>query len=552
MAELTLQQALDLAQEHLRAGNLPEAEALCLKILAAAPDQADPLHVLGVTQFQMQRREEALETIRRAITIDPKRAPYHCNLGVVLADLDRNAEAIAEYQIAAELNPQYPEPLYNMGNSLRQIGEVDAAIARYRQALTIRPDRETHNNLLYALHLVPGDPAMIFQEHRRWDQLHARPLAAEILPHSNDRDPSRRLRIGYVSADFHQHSVAFFIEPLLANHDAKQVEIFAYSDAIKRDAVTERLQQASHHWQDVRGMGHAELARRIRDDRIDILVDLHGHTAGNRLLVFARKPAPIQVTYCGYPDTTGLSAMDYRITDAQADPPGLTEALHSEKLIRLPRTFLCYRPVPDTPAPQTRKSDGSVSFGSFNSLAKISPMTVALWSEILQRVAGSRLFIKNYRLSDPTAKEILLRRFADRGISPDRLELAGSIVSHIEHLAFYDRIDIALDSYPYNGTATTCEALWMGVPVLTLTGPTHESRVGTSLLHSLGLDAWIARDQREYVRLAGEYAADRAALSRLHVDLRGRMSRSPLMNEPQFARDVEAAYRQIWRLWCRG
>jgi predicted O-linked N-acetylglucosamine transferase (SPINDLY family) len=553
MAELTLQQAMDLAEQHLRAGGLSEAEQLYQQILSVAPDQPDALHLLGVSLIRLHRPEEALERIQKAIAIDANRAAFHSNLGVVLSDLNRNAEAIAAYQKALQLNPQYAEALYNMANSLRQIGEVEQAIQRYREALAIRPDPDTHDNLLYAMHLPAVNPAEIWREHQRWNELYAQPLAGEIQRLANDRNPDRRLRLGYVSPDFHQHSVAFFIEPLWAHHDAKQIEIFAYNDSPKNDAMTQRLEKLAHHWRNVRLRGHAELAQQIRDDRIDILVDLAGHTAANRLLVFARKPAPIQISYCGYPDTTGLRAMDYRITDAQADPPGLTEALHSEKLIRLPRTFLCYRPVADTPAPgASRRTGERIIFGSFNSLAKISLPTIALWAEILKKVPGSGLVIKNHGLADPTAREILPRRFAECGIAADRLELVVAISLHNEHLAFYDRIDIALDTFPYNGTATTCEALWMGVPVLTLGGPTHESRVGASLLHNLRLDAWIAGDTKEYVQLAAKYAADRSGLARLHADLRGRMSRSALMNESQFARDMEAACRHVWRIWCRG
>jgi protein O-GlcNAc transferase len=553
MAELTLQQAMNLAEQHLRAGNFAEAETLYLQILSVATDQPDALHLLGVTQIRLQRPREAIQRIERAIAIDPKRAAFHCNLGVAFSDLDRNAQAIAEYQKALDLNPKYAEALYNMANSLRQIGEVEEAIKRYRDSLAIRADLDTHDNLLYALHLVPGDPVEIFREHRRWDQLYAQPLAAEIREPSNDRNPDRRLRIGYVSPDFHQHSVAFFVEPLWANHDAGQIELFAYNDAAKSDAVTQRLEKLAHHWRNTRQRGHAELAQQIRDDRIDILIDLAGHTASNRLMVFARKPAPIQITYCGYPDTTGMTAMDYRLTDFQADPRGMTEALHSEKLLRLPRTFLCYRPLAGAPAPGVnRRSGGGIVFGSFNNLAKISLPAIASWSEILQKSPESRLLIKNHALADPAAREILLRRFGDRGIGPERLELVAAPDSHNEHLAFYDRVDIALDTFPYNGTATTCEALWMGVPVLSIAGPTHESRVGASILHNLALDAWIARDSAEYVRLATEFAADRASLARLHADLRPRLSGSPLMNESQFARDVEATYRHVWRQFCRG
>ena len=555
MTDLTIHAALDSAKRLHQAGRLQDAQSLYRQILSRQPDHPDALHLLGVIQFQQAQPNAAMELICRAIALDPGRPEFHCNLGVVLADVGRASDAIAAFQHALDLRPLYPEAHHNLGNSLRDMGLMDQAIAHYRQVLAIPPgDVESHHNLVYAMHFIPGDPAAVFQEHLNWNRIHAQPLAGQIPRHSNDAAPDRRLKIGYVSPDFRQHSVGFFLLNLLANHDPAAVEVFCYSDAARPDAATARFQQAAHHWKPVVGVADAQLAQIIIQDQIDILVDLAGHTAGNRLLVFARKPAPIQVSYCGYPDTTGLATMDYRFTDAYADPPGATEQYHSEQLVRLPRCFLCYAPPADGPevGPVPATAAGRITFGSFNSISKLSDATVAMWSQVLSAVPNSRLMIKGQGLTDAPVRQQVLERFAAHGIAADRLELHGRIASLAGHLELYHQIDIALDTYPYHGTTTSCEAMWMGVPVVTLAGKTHASRVGVSLLSNVGLEQLIAQTPEQYVQIAADLAKDLAALSVLRSALRSRLAASPLLDGSGLAREVEAAYRVMWKQWCES
>jgi predicted O-linked N-acetylglucosamine transferase (SPINDLY family) len=367
----------------------------------------------------------------------------------------------------------------------------------------------------------------------------------------NQPDPERRLKIGYVSPDFRTHSVAYFFEGLLRWHDNKVVETFCYALTPHKDETTERLQQQASVWRDVSTLDDAALVKQARADGIDILVDLAGHTARNRLTVFAARAAPVQMTYLGYPSTTGLSRMDYRLTDERADPPG-EEAFHSERLVRLPGCFLCYQPPLRSPsvagAPMVH--NGYITFGSFNNLAKINANVVALWSEILQAVPGSRLLIKNPSLTDGVTAERYRAMFDTHGISSDRTELLGLVPDPQAHLDTYRRIDIALDTFPYNGTTTTCEALYMGVPVITLAGQAHAGRVGLSILGNLGLDELIARSPDDYVSCAASLATNQERICDLRNTLRERLLTSAICDADSFARKVEQAFRQIWHDWC--
>ncbi|HMD55082.1 MAG TPA: hypothetical protein VKJ65_11085, partial [Phycisphaerae bacterium] len=359
---------------------------------------------------------------------------------------------------------------------------------------------------------------------------------------------------GYVSGDFREHSVTYFLQGLFAAHDPGQVEIFCYADLRNSDHVTSRLKSFVHHWQNITGKSDSDVAEIIRRDGIDILLDLAGHTADNRLLAFARKPAPVQVTYLGYPGTTGLGTVDYRFTDAYADPPGQDDKFYSEKLLRLNNTFLCYEPPdvapPVGPLPALKRS-GAIIFGCLNMLPKINAKVVELWAQILKQTPESRMLLKNASLSDLSAREHLLQLFTNCGIGPDRLELHGWMASSKEHLQLYNQIDLALDTFPYNGTTTTCEALWMGVPVVTLAGHVHMSRVGVSLLSNAGLPELIAQTPEEYVQIAVKLAGDLPKLNELRGTMRQRMQKSPLMDSRRFAHNVEEAYRNMWRNWCR-
>ncbi len=314
------------------------------------------------------------------------------------------------------------------------------------------------------------------------------------------------------------------------------------------------MRKHAHHWRDIYRSDDDAVAEVIRNDRIDILVDLAGHTASNRLPLFARKPAPIQAMYLGYPCTSGLASMDYKLTDAQADPPGLTEALHTEQLCRLPHSAWCYSAQPNCPevAQAPFLARGYITFGSFNAMSKLTARMIQVWSSILQIVPNSRIVLKNLSLGDASTAQRIGTAFAQHGIAPDRVELRGSEPDRARHLRTYDLLDIALDPYPYHGTTTTCEALYMGVPVVSLAGAAHVSRVGLSLLVSIGLPELVAQSAEEYVRIAVELAGDNDRLSMLRQTMRQRMQCSPLMDEAGFVRDLESAYRDMWRRWCKS
>jgi predicted O-linked N-acetylglucosamine transferase (SPINDLY family) len=427
---------------------------------------------------------------------------------------------------------------------------LDEAITAYRQAMVLRPPfSKAHSNLLLALNYHSSlDPSAVYDEHLRWNREHAEPLQSFIQAHANDRSPERRLRIGYVSPDFYGHPVGHFLLPLLAQHDHERFEIFCDAQVSAPDGLTERLRAHADHWHSLIGISDAQAADFIRQHQIDVLVDLSGHTSDNRLLLFAHKPAPVQVTFLGYPNTTGLGTMDYRLTDNYADPPGLTESWHSERLFRLPQCAWCYQSAASPPVGP--RKEGPITFGCFNHFAKVTEPMLRLWSRILHLVPGSRLLLKTRALGSESTRQRVRHVLGEAGIGVERLELRGYERAHNDHLALYQRLDVALDTFPYHGTTTTCEALWMGVPVVTLASQVHASRVGVSLLNNIGLPELIADTSEEYVRRAAELAGDLPRLSHLRSTLRQRMEKSPLMDAPRFARDIEAAYRAMWRQWC--
>ena len=343
--------------------------------------------------------------------------------------------------------------------------------------------------------------------------------------------------------------MAYFLEPVLQRHDRSRFEVFCYHSGAGEDDLSTRLRSHAEHWRAVARLSPDELERALRTDCLDLLVELSGHTDGNRLAVVARRVAPVQVTYLGYPNTTGLSAVDYRITDAHADPPGESDALHTERLVRLPETFLCYTPpFEGEPAAQPpARTRGRLTFGSFNNLAKLSAANIALWARVLDAVPDATLMIKTGGLQDPGLRRVVLERFRAVGIDAARLELAAPTDSIEAHMRSYDRVDIALDSYPYHGTTTTLDALWMGVPVVTLCGDRHAARVSASILHTLGLDELVAATAQDYVRIAQRLALDVDRLETLRRTLRGRLHASPLMDGVRFTRQLEATYLQMWQ-----
>ncbi|MGI9342155.1 MAG: hypothetical protein ACR2QV_04855 [Gammaproteobacteria bacterium] len=355
-----------------------------------------------------------------------------------------------------------------------------------------------------------------------------------------------------MSPDFTSHSVSHFTRKLIAVHDRSRVEVCCYFAKAKRDEITDEIEARADRWRVIVGMTDDEVVAQIRDDRIDILIDLAGHTAQNRLLVFARRAAPVQVSWLGYPNTTGLSAMDYRVTDAIADPPGADDRWYSERLVRLPDGFLCYQS--DQPEPAVAAAPcverGHVTFGSFNNLPKLTADVVQTWSRILKAIPGSRLLLKSSALADERARSRIIDEFGAQGIPAARLELLGLIPGRQQHLAAYAGIDVALDTYPYNGTTTTCEALWMGVPVVALRGNRHSGRVGASILHHAGLPELVADTEDDYVEIAISLARDPQRIVGMRERLRPMMRDSCLMDTPRFARSLETAYRDVWAAWC--
>ncbi len=528
-----------------------DAEQSFREAVRLQPEFAEAHNNLGNVQSELGRQAEAERSFRNAIRCAPDFAEAHGNLGIVLRGLGRLTEAERSARKAIALRPEYAEAHNDLGVVLFKLGRQREAEDCYREALALDPGLSVaQGNLAYLLNCLAGSSATeILAAHREYAGRFCPPPDAQL--HENSPEPERRLRIGYVSADLRRHSVAYFIEPVLARHDRGRVEIFGYSSSSLADAVTDRLKASVDQWRDVFDLDDASLTRRVREDRIDILVDLGGFSANNRLSVFARKPAPVMATWLGYPTTTGLAQMDYRISDWSVDPEGF-ESLSAERVVRLANSYFCYGgPGTELDAgalPASR--EGRVTFGSFNSLAKIGDETVRLWARVLQAVPGSHLVIKSAPLAEKAIADDVRRRFADLGLAPERLSLSGWKESLEDHLQSYRDVDIGLDSYPYNGATTTCEALWMGVPVVSLAGETHASRMGRSILHAAGLDELVAQTQDRYAEIAIGLARDPGRLEKMRSGLRERMRQSPLMDAAAFTRDLESAYRAMWRSWC--
>jgi protein O-GlcNAc transferase len=497
------------------------------------------------------RLEEALECFQTALRLDPESARAHAGHAATLGRMGLHGQAIASYWEALRLDPGNPRIYSALGNRYLDQGRPELTVDCYRQALAVDPeDVLTRANLLFALNFdYRPSPEEIFREHAEFGRRHG--TAIEAVPaHPGGKRP---LRIGYVSGDFCSHPVSSFFEPVLACHSRDEFEIVLYSNTSKEDAVTERLRRLSGAWpwRNVTGASDEEAAQMVRDDGIDILVDLAGHTGENRLDIFAHKPAPVQATWLGYPNTTGIPAFDYRLTDAVADPPGLTDHLHTERLVRLPRGFLCYLPpregneaAPEV-APAPSLETGAIAFGSCSKPLKWNPEVIRVWAAILRRIPGSRLLLHHSTNSRDGFRTFLYEQFFAHGVAPDRIEILGSVESD-QHWNWFHEVDLALDPFPYNGTSGTCETLWMGVPVIALAGRTHVSRVGASILSALDLESLIAATPGEYVDIAVRLASDPGELARLRAGMRERMMRSPLMDAPGFTRSLEDAYRWMW------
>jgi protein O-GlcNAc transferase len=530
---------------------LDEAIAHYREAVRLRPDLFEACNNLGNALSTQGQLSDAEFHLRRALALQPNNAHVHCNLGIVLWKQRLLDEAAACYERALELQPGNDEAHMHLGNILNDSGRIDDALAALRAALRLKPDAaDIHSNLICLLRHHPDyDSRALYEECSRWNQQHAEPLKRFIEVHSNRPDPDRRLRVGYVSPDFREHACSSFTVPLLANHNRRALEVYCYSDVARSDDVTERLRGHADVWKTTAGLLDQQLADMIRSDQIDILVDLAMHTAKNRLLVFARKPAPIQVSWLAYPGTTGLATIDYRLTDPYLDPPGLFDAFYCEESVRLPETFWCYDPLLDQPAviALPAATGGAITFGCLNNFQKVNNTCLRLWALVLTRVPRSRLLL----VAPLQPRDRILSILEDGGIARERVEFAADRRPRLEYFQLYHRIDVALDTLPCNGGTTTLDAFWMGVPTVSLLGQTVVGRAGFSVLCNLGLKELSAETPEQFVEIAAGLAADTPRLQDVRHSLRQRMQASPLMDGERFARNVEDAYRRIWQTWCR-
>lgn len=539
-------------------GRFDQAMAAMRQAITLKPDYAKAYSALGMTLHTAGRSAEALDACLAGVKLGGATGQTLNNLGVILRFLGRLDDAVAAFREALRVDAKHAPAALNLGETLARQGDVAAGIASVRRALEVRPDYPAAwDSLLFLLHYSDASQEKIFAEHVRWRERYEAPLAAKGKPHDNHRraGQARRLngplRVGYVSPDFRRHPIGYFMRPVVAHHDRQRVEVFCYSGAARGDAVTAFFKSRADGWRDVAALGDEELAELIRRDRIDVLVDLTLHMAHNRLMVFARKPAPVQVTYLGYPHTTGLAAMDYKLSDPHIDPPGTTEQFHSEKIVRLPETFFCAEAEESAPAVGALPAErnGFVTFGSMNTLMKISPRAIEAWSRIMNEVNNSHLLLVASGLGGEPTRARVREQFARFGVPAERIELI-DLVGVEQSLAAIERADVALDSFPYSGGTTTWNSLWMGAPVVTLAGESPVGRQGVSFLTNAGLSELIAADVASYVRIAVELANDLPRLSAIRVGLRDRLRSSPIMEAKRFAGHVEEAYFAMWRAWC--
>jgi predicted O-linked N-acetylglucosamine transferase (SPINDLY family) len=539
----------NLGNAAFTAMRLPEAVASYRQALALSPTHLAAYNNLGNALQAQGLYEEALGVYRQAMAISPDFADTLINASAAARALGRHDEAIELLMLALEKHPRHPVIHCNLGNLFKDVGLMEEAINSFRQAVELDPgDIVSHSNLAYAVCFLPGcDSKAILEENLRWDRMQARPEGRQAH-HTNDPDPDRRLRIGYVSPNFREHCQAHFTIPLFANHDRSRFETFCYAQVPTPDSVTERIRGCVDAWRDIAGVSDAAVATQIQADGIDILVDLTMHMSNGRPLLFDRKPAPVQVAWLAYPGTTGLSAMDFRLTDPFLDPPGTHEDWYSETTIRLPDTFWCYDPLTTTPMPGPLPvhKNGHITFGSLNNFCKVTPQAVKAWARVLQGVPRSRLLLLAPRTR---FRQRVLDLMAESGISGDRIEFAAPR-PRLDYLALYQRVDLGLDTFPYNGHTTSLDSFWMGVPVVTYVGDTVVGRAGWSLLSNLGMCDLAAETLEDFVQIAVDQTRDIPRLEQLRAGLRDRMEHSPLMDGERFSRNVEAAFRQLWQQWC--
>lgn len=580
---------MQAAYAYHQKGDMVNAEKYYQQVLGMDPKHPDANQYLALIAHEFGHHDAAIKLLGTSISADPKNPQRHYILGGILDKKELNEKAIKSYQKAIKLKPDFIEALNNLGlvfkksnqyqdaiqcfkkalyaqknsptiwanlaNVYKESGQMDLAVEALEKAIDIDPSlTAVYSNLLLALNYNTNtSPDSLFQKHQQWETAYFIRHSKKTYDFTDRQEPKEKLKIGYISPDLHNHSVAYFVEPLLKEHDKNNFEVFAYYNNTKYDAYSKRLESYVDHWQSVIDLSDEQLADKIFEDKIDILVDLAGHSAKNRLGVFARKPAPVQVTWLGYPNTTGLSTIDYRVTDAIADPSGEADKLNSETLIRLKDGFLCYQGNESFPLPDQIPYDknGFITFGSFNNYVKVTPEVISIWSEILKAVPGSKLIIKSNQLSDKTTNQHCKSLFKKYGIESNRLTLLGFLPNPNDHMGYYRHVDIGLDPFPYNGTTTTFEALWMGVPSITLSGNCHASRVGESILSRIDLQSYIAYDVESYVALAQAKANALDELRALRATLRAKMQSSVLCDEKHFRQALENAFQSMWERYLQ-
>jgi len=575
----------NLGETYRTMGQLDEAIASHRRALQLKPDSPEAHNNLGIALAELGRLDQAIVEYRSALELKPGFPEAHNNLGNALRDRGQVSEAISACHRALELKPTYPEAHNNLANALRHRGRLDEAIASYRSALALKPnypeahnnlgvalkdqgaldgsiavfrhalqlkpdDARTHSNLIYTLHFHPGHNARsISEEQHRWNLQFSEPLKQFVQPHQNDASPNRRLRVGYVSPDFRDHVVGRYLLPLFQCHDRQNFEILCYAGVMQSDKLTEEFRRGALHWRGTVGVGDEALAEMIRQDGVDILVDLTQHMAGNRLPMFARRPAPVQVSFAGYPESTGLEAIEYRISDRYLEAGTANVEFGKKELVCLIESFWCYDPggidleVNRLPA----KESGILTFGCLNNSSKVNEQSLRLWARVLEKSPGSRIVLV---AGVGSHRQHTLETLRREGVEADRVQFV-DYSPRREYLQLYHHLDIALDPFPYNGGITTCEALWMGIPVISLAGETPVSRAGLSLLTNLGLPELVAHTDGEYIAIAESLAGDLPRLAELRRSLRDRMKHSVLMDAPRFARHVEQAYREMWQAWSQ-
>lgn len=539
----------NLGNVYLKRGQIDTAVQCLERAVAIKPNYVEALYNLGNALMQKGQTEQAIASYGRALELLPDYVLARRGLGVALWDKGLLDEAIAQIDRALDLQPHYVEALNDLGNAWKDAGDIERAISCYRRAIEINPSfLAAHDNIMYTLPFHPASTRQaLFEEATRWNERHASHFEAVAGAHDNDRSPDRRLRVAYISPNLSRHPVGRFMLPLLARHDRAAVEVTCYTDSAAADEITAQLKTHADRWRCIGDMSDGAVADMIRRDQIDILVDLAMHMGRNRMLVFARKPAPVQVTYLAYAGGTGVRAIDYRLTDRYLDPDPAYDQFYLEHSYRLPVSYWCYQaPEADKVAPLPAACNGHITFGCLNNFAKVSPRALETWMTLLRDVPDSRLLLHAHHGSH---RDRVLKHFDEHGLRGDQIEFV-PLTSQDQYLTTYHRIDIALDPFPYTGGTTTCDALWMGVPVVTLAGRTAVGRSGVSILTNAGLPELIAGTPEQYVEIAASLASNSAELAQLRATLRQRMETSPVMDAGRFARDIESAYRTMWRTWC--